>query len=80
MTLFRCCLVAIIIIIIRFVLSGLSFSLLDSIQNKISARQPFKIETDSCAFGGKWKVVCRSMFHQRTDIMISNDLAERRSI
>ena len=47
MTLFRCCLVP---IIIRFVLSGLSFSLLDSIHNKISVRQSLKVETDSCAF------------------------------
>ena len=46
MTLFRCCLV----LIIRSVLSGLSFSLLDSTQNKISVRQPLKVETDSCAF------------------------------
>ena len=36
MTLFRCCLVP---IIIRSVLSGLSFSLLDSIHDKISVRQ-----------------------------------------
>ena len=47
MTLFRCCLVP---IIIRYVLSGLSFSLLDSIQNKISVMQSLKVETDSCAF------------------------------
>ena len=47
MTLFRCCFVP---IIIRSVLSGLSFSLLESIQNKISVRQSFKVETDSCAF------------------------------
>ena len=45
---FRCCLVP--IIIIRSVLSGLSFSLLDSIQNEISVRQSLKVETDSCAF------------------------------
>ena len=31
-------------------ISGLSFSLLDSIQNKISVRQSLKVETDSCAF------------------------------
>ena len=36
--------------IIRSVLSGLSFSLLDSIHNKISVRQSLKVETDSCAF------------------------------
>ena len=47
MTLFRCCLVP---IIIRSVLSGLSFSLLDSIQNKMSVRQSLKIKKDSCAF------------------------------
>ena len=47
MTLFRCCLVP---IIIRSVLSGLSFSLLDYIHNKISVRQSLKVETDSCAF------------------------------
>ena len=47
MTLFRCCLVP---IIIRSVLSGLSFSLLDSIQNKMSVRQSLKVETDSCSF------------------------------
>ena len=47
MTLFRCCLVP---IIIRSGLSGLSFSLLDSIQNKMSVRQSLKVETDSCAF------------------------------
>ena len=47
MTLFRCCLVP---IIIKSVFSGLSFSLLDSIQNKISVRQSFKVKTDSCAF------------------------------
>ena len=47
MTLFHCCLVP---IIIRSVLSGLSFSLLDSIHNKISVRQSLKVETDSCAF------------------------------
>ena len=32
------------------VLSGLSFSLLDSIHNKISVRQSLKVETYSCAF------------------------------
>ena len=37
-------------IIIRYVLSGLSFTLLDSIQNKISVRQSLKVETDYCAF------------------------------
>ena len=47
MILFHCCLVT---IIIRYVLSGLSFNLLDSIQNKISVRQSLKVETDSCAF------------------------------
>ena len=47
MTLFRCCVVP---IIIRSVLSGLSFSLLDSIHNKISVRQSLKVKTDSCAF------------------------------
>ena len=47
MTLFRCCLVP---IIIRSDLSGLSFSLLDSIQNKISVRQSLKVKTDYCAF------------------------------
>ena len=47
MTLFHCSLVP---IIIRSVLSGLSFRLLDSIQNKIPVRQLLKVETDSCAF------------------------------
>ena len=47
MTLFRCCLVP---IIIRSVLSGLSFSLFDSIQNKILIRQSLKVERGSCAF------------------------------
>ena len=47
MTLFRCCLVP---IIIRSVLCGFSFSLLDSIHNKISVRQSLKVETDYCAF------------------------------
>ena len=47
MTLFRCCLAP---IIIRSGLSGLSFSLLDSIDNKISVRQSLKVETDYCAF------------------------------
>ena len=47
MTIFRCCLVP---IKIRSVLSGLSFSLLDSTQNKILVRQSLKVETDSCAF------------------------------
>ena len=47
MTLFCCCLVP---IIVRSVLSGLSFSFLDSIQNKISVRQSLKVETYSCAF------------------------------
>ena len=46
MTLFRCGLVP---IIIRSVLYGLSFSLLDSI-HKISVRQSLKVETNSCAF------------------------------
>ena len=31
-------------------ISGFSFSLLDSIQNKISVRQSLKVETDSCVF------------------------------
>ena len=35
---------------IRFVWSGLRFNLHDSIQNKISERQPLKVETDYCAF------------------------------
>ena len=47
MTLFRYCLVP---IIIRSVLSGLSFSLLDSIHDKISVRQSLKVERDSCTF------------------------------
>ena len=47
MTLLRCCLVP---IIIRYVLFGLSFSLLDSIQNKISVGQSLKVETYSCEF------------------------------
>ena len=47
MTLFRCCLVP---IIMRSILYGLSFSLLDSIQNKMSVRQSLKVETDSFAF------------------------------
>ena len=47
MTLFRCCFVP---IIIRSVLTGLTFSVLDSIQNKIPVRQSLKVETDSCAF------------------------------
>ena len=47
MTLFRCCLVP----IIMSALSGLSFNnLLDSIQNKMSVRQSLKVKTDSCAF------------------------------
>ena len=46
-TLFHCCLVP---ILIRSVLSGLSFSLFDSTQNKISERQSLKVETYSCAF------------------------------
>ena len=37
-------------IIIGSVLSGLSFSLLDSTQNMISVRQSLKVETDYCAF------------------------------
>ena len=45
-TLFRCCLVA---IIIRSVLSGLSFRLVDSIHYNISVRQSLKMETDYCA-------------------------------
>ena len=63
MALFHCCLLP---IIIRYVLYGLSFSLLDSTQNKMSVRQSLKVETDSCQFD--------------CEIMISNDLAERRSI
>ena len=47
MTLFRCYLMP---IIIRSVLSRLSFSLLDSIQYKISVRQSLTVETDSGAF------------------------------
>ena len=47
MTLFHCCLVP---IIIRSVLSGLSLSLLDSIQNKISVIQSLKVETVYCAY------------------------------
>ena len=47
MTLFRCCLVP---TIIRSDLSGLSFSLLDSIHDKISVRQSLKVERDSCPF------------------------------
>ena len=47
MSLFRCRLV---LMLIKSVLSGLSFSLLDSIQNKMSVRQSLKVETDSCAF------------------------------
>ena len=46
MTLFRCCLVP--IIIIRYVLSGLSYGLIDSIQNKISVIQTLNVETNSC--------------------------------
>ena len=45
MTLFCCCLVP-----IRSVLSGLSFSLLDSIHDKISVRKSLKVERDSCTF------------------------------
>ena len=48
MTLFLYCLV--LMIIIRSVLSGLSFTLLDSIQNKISVGLSLKVEADSCAF------------------------------
>ena len=47
MTQFRCYLVS---IIIRSVLFELNFSLLDSIQKKMSVRQSLKVETDSCAF------------------------------
>ena len=47
MTLFRCCLVP---IIIWSVFSGLSFGLLDSTHTKISVKQSLKVETDSCAF------------------------------
>ena len=47
MTLFRCCLVP---IIIMSVLSGLSFSLPDSIHDNISVRQSLKVERDSCTF------------------------------
>ena len=46
MTLFRC----LVPITIRSVLSGLSFSLLDPIHNKISVRQSLNVETDYCAF------------------------------
>ena len=77
MTVFRCLLP----IIITSGLSGLNFSLLESIQNKISVRQSLNVETDYCAF------VCESYVHMcvisilvMTEIMISNDLAERRSI
>ena len=47
MTPFCCCLVP---ITIRYVLSGLSVSLLDSIQVRRSVRQSPKVETDYCAF------------------------------
>ena len=49
MTICLCCLVP-VIIKIRFVLFGLSFSLLDSIKNKISVRQSLKVGSDSRAF------------------------------
>ena len=63
MTLFRCFLVP---IIIRSVLSGLSFGLLDSIQNKMSVRQSLQVETDSCAFDCNVKVICKPVCHQHT--------------
>ena len=47
MTLFRCCLMP---VIIRYVLSGLSFSLFVSIQNNMSVKQLLKVERYSCAF------------------------------
>ena len=76
MTLFRCCLLQ---IIITSVLSGLSFSLLDSIQNKISVRHSLNVETDSCAFECESDVnLCVISIQVMTEI--SNDLAERRSI
>ena len=55
MTVFLCCLVPIIIIIIiiKYVLSGLSFSLFECIQNTIS----LKVETDYCAFD--CEVICK---------------------
>ena len=49
MTICLCCLVP-VIIKIRYVLFGLSFSLLDSIKNKISVRQSLKVGSDSRAF------------------------------
>ena len=67
-----CCLVS--IIIIRSILSGLSFSLIDSIQNKISVRQ------DSFAFYCENVNLCVISIQVVTEIMISNDLAERCSI
>ena len=54
MTLFCCCLEP---IIIRSVLSGLHFNLLDSIQNKMSVRQLVKVETYSLHL--IVKVICK---------------------
>ena len=71
MTVFRCLLP----IIITSGLSGLNFSLLESIQNKIN------VETDYCAFVYESYVhMCVISILVMTEIMISNDLAERRSI
>ena len=59
--LFRCCFVP---IIIKFVLSGLRFSLHASIQNKMSVRQSLKVEKHSCAFDGD--SICKPACHQHT--------------
>ena len=47
MTLFRCCSMS---VIIRYVLSGLSFSLFVSIQSNMSVKQLLKVERNSSAF------------------------------
>ena len=59
MTLFRCCLVP---IIIRYVSSGLSFSLLDSI-HKISVRQSLQVEKQILVHLIV-KVICKPVCHQ----------------
>ena len=46
-TIFRCCLVPIIIRFVEDVLSGLNFSLLDSIKNKMSLRQSLSRNVNS---------------------------------
>ena len=55
MTLFPCCLVP---IIIKYVLSGLSFSLLDSIQNTMYVRQSLNVEREIVVHSIA-KVICK---------------------